>query len=159
MKMLNEVTATWKKNSVSRHRLRKKKKDNPISTEICACAVVYSCVLMCVGVFTGCRECVLLRHILISRADRVTAGQGEAGVTRTRQRWALCGQEDRQAQPVSIHQRWSLLSKLAPRLMYERAAGWLTSRHTPILTHTYTHTEVYTVHMREETDTPCNPAY
>ena len=123
----------------------KENNDNPISTEMCVCAVVYSCVLMCVGVYTGCRECVLLRHILISRADRVTAGQGEAGVTRTRQRWALCGQQDRRAQPASIHQRRSLLSKLAPRLMYERAAGWLTSRHTLILTHTHTHTHTHTL--------------
>lgn len=55
-------------------------------------------------------------------------------------RCTLCGQEDQQAQPVSIHQRCSLLCKVAPPLMYERTAGWLTSRHTLIWTHTHTHT-------------------
>lgn len=54
-------------------------------------------------------------------------------------RCTLCGQEDQQAQPVSIHQRCSLLCKVAPPLMYERTAGWLTSRHTLIWTHTHTH--------------------
>lgn len=87
---------------------------------------VYLCALICVGVYT--EECVLLRNVLVKRTDsaasKVCAGrEGEAGVTRTQQRCTLCGQEDRRAQPVSIHQRRSLLSKLAPPLMYERAAG------------------------------------
>lgn len=50
------------------------------------------------------------------------------------------GQKDRRPQLASIHQSWSLLSNLAPLLMYERASGWLTSRHTLVLTHTQAHT-------------------
>lgn len=61
------------------------------------------------------------------------AEQGVAAVTPAQQRGTLRGrEEDRRAQPASIHQRRSLLSKVAPLLMYDWTAGWLNAQ-----THTY----------------------
>lgn len=85
------------------------------------------CVNMC-GCAHGTRSnVVLLRYDLITGANgtasKMYVSALSAGGPQARQRCSLCGQEDRPAQPVPIHQRCSRLSKLAPALMYERAAG------------------------------------